>query len=469
MKRNLAYTALPSLVLLLITGPTGAAIKHEPSRNLTPIPLKTKLSRAEFAKAMAKVDRGQTKAQVLKLIGPPDDIWPGNDSRLYVEYGQDEVWCYGSRKHHGFPNLGRVDFKDGVVMYVDGNEGTPPSPSVVSEEDLVKALEILNPRPYFECFRDGGPHTDPQMLIKCANMLMDLGRTKALAVLCESDRLRPSYDPFWLVRVAFTSEKPGGVFTRPGLGMMSPEPPKDLSTWPTCPVAIVDDLPISFFKGSMGSGLPESFSEYADRCSKEWVLKTKHLRPPDDPFSIYRKFQGPVAVLARGNGKTSVINSLVNLVHTAYFPVNNKSTEEYMLEDADLDRFHREFLALGGHWDVKRQEYVRKDGSTLKNKDDQYRPSLFKFKDIAGHVVEVVYYRNNPFQVWYGMFCLGGGPEIEMATGLVEDALSGKQVFKTHVSTSGGVGYNFEFKAGRKLRFVVLYDGKRYESPVFTP
>src|SRR5262249_58913043 len=68
-----------------------------------------RLSREQFARAMATVERGTSKEKLLALLGPPDDIctrsdppYPGRNPRL------KEFWCYGTNGHLTFPTLGCV-------------------------------------------------------------------------------------------------------------------------------------------------------------------------------------------------------------------------------------------------------------------------------------------------------------------------------------------------------------------------
>src|SRR5262249_29503608 len=94
---------------------------------------------------------------------------------------------------------------------------------------------------------------------------------------------------FWLVRVLFTSSRPGGGFRVPAIGAIEPPPPKDPSAWPTFPILVIDDVPLSLYRGVTLFGLAEPFGMYVRDESKFWTINPHRLRPPDDPFLTYEK------------------------------------------------------------------------------------------------------------------------------------------------------------------------------------
>ena len=317
---------------------------------------------------MARVGDGLSQNEVKRLLGPPDDVWPPNDSENYVMAG-DTAWCYGTNGHHTLPTLGYVMFRDWKVLYAHGGYGEPPSSRIIGEDELVASMRRLY-RP-----RDASlsSQLDTLRLLQSANVLISLGREKALAVLGEYSRVG-SDGPwggdwlFWLVHVAFQSKLPGGVFPVP---MIAVDPPKDLRLWPAYPLLLVDDVPFCVPRQINLGGHPEEFGSYLYKHGKEWAIRTAPLRPPDDPFLSYEKLirsatwqqgrdYGPGwdAGFIEGIDRDTAFGQVIALVRTVYRPVIVS-----WARSEDFEKDHREFLALGCRWDDSRQMYVRKDGT----------------------------------------------------------------------------------------------------------
>jgi hypothetical protein len=353
-----------ALLALLAIAPFGADV---PARQ----------SRATFAHAMAQVKDYWTMAQVKRLLGPPDDVWPPNDAPQYVMAG-DEAWCYGTNGHHTMPTLGYVMFREGKVLYANGGGGKPPSPKVITETELVDAMRRMY-RPLDQAMRS---NSDPLQLIRVANLLIPKGREKALAVLGEYDRLHPDgfdHDDwlFWLVRVMFTSNRPGGAFSVPAIGIADPPTPAGLLEWPTFPVLMMDDVPFCIYTMGALGGFPEPFGWYLQEHQGEWTIRQTRLHPPDDPFLSYKKLVAssawpfprlsPTQTPSRGvsaEGEGPALDRVIELVRTAYRP-HRVRLPGVPADPLDYDTYHAEFLALGCRWDEASQMYVRKDGVVL--------------------------------------------------------------------------------------------------------
>ncbi len=448
-------------------------------------PVPARASRAAFTHAIRIVKRGWSRTQVRRLLGRPDDVWPQNDSINYVMYG-DETWCYGTNGHHTFPTLGRVTFRDGKVLTVAGGWGEPPPVKVIGESELTEAMRKMYRRPNRNMM---WLDSDSQRLIQVANLLIPKGQAKALAILGEYGRTnlgdRDSDWLFWLVRVLFTSKRPGGVFPIPSIGVISPLPPKDLRKWPTYPVAIVDDVPVVFVRGVELAGKTKPFALYMREHMKEWTLRKTTLTPPDDPFPTYRKLKAAHA--------ETPLKAFLGLVRSAYRPRNLE--ESARVQGTDYDRHHKAFLALGCRWDVQRQMYVRRNGSVLPDQADEVLQTQYRFQGVPRLDIAVTYSRRTPKSVDVQTICEETrrgkvGPAILVA----EDPESGAELHymaindpdvpppwettrekimarAPHPSQPGGIGtgFGFDLNAGRRVRFVILFGGKRYVSPKFVP
>lgn len=449
---------------------------------------------------MTQVQVDWAEGNVKALLGQPDDFWPPNDSRQYVMAG-DSAWCYGTNGHHTLPTLGYIVFRRGKVLYTVGG-GEPPSTKVVGESELVDALRRMY-RPPNQGMWTG---SDPQRQIQVANLLIPKGRDKALAILEEYSRLARNSPGdewlFWLVRVLFTSSRPGGVFPVPAIGGIIPAPPKDPRRWPTHPVLVVDDIPVCLFRGAMLGGFPEPFGWYLRDHRKEWTIRTKPLTPPDDPFPSFVKLiasqtwpfpKGDPHRASYTEDEAAALREILTLVRTAYRP-NGDGDVAYMT-GLNLDRYHKAFLALGGHWDAVKQMYVRKDGSALQDPRTDFPQYQYTFANISRLRVAVTFSRTASHNLDYDVSCEElGKSKIANAIMVVEDPGSGAELYWTgvndpssaaswettaqkllarppHKPAEGGrsVSSGFPFESGRRIRFVIRFQGKRYVSPAFKP
>jgi len=296
-------------------------------------------SRIAFYAAISKVKEGWTKAQVSNILGEPDDIWLGNDSINYVNYGH-EKWCYGTSGHHTFPTLGTITFEGNSVQFKSMGAAAPDPASPVDEAELRAAMTMMHPerRDVYDDYNSN----DSQHLIKVANMLIGKGQTKALAILREYSRVDgDGTDGIWLrwlARIAFTTNAINGWDY---YGPKSRE-------WPLYPVLIAHGVPICVFRLGQFTGKREPFYYDFMRHHKEWTLRKQPIIPPDDPFPAYKTLK--VSSIWKQCGRDEedrehvVLREILTLVKSAYKPI---LSNQRVLSDQDYDRLHKEFLALG--------------------------------------------------------------------------------------------------------------------------
>jgi hypothetical protein len=133
-----------------------------------------------------------------------------------------------------------------------------------------------------------------------------------------------------------------GYMPIPGLGSITPEPPKDLSTFPRFPFVLVDDVPLDLTTGIFLAGFAEQPSMHFDELLKTCSLRGSALHPTDRPWEVLDDVQKlPAWVFgktyesaydsgdqrkaqAKGpdadSGKGLVQRQLLRLVRTAYAP-----------------------------------------------------------------------------------------------------------------------------------------------------
>jgi hypothetical protein len=312
--------------------------------------------RRAFVARMATIHEGDPHERVERLLGRPDDVRKAPDP---VPYPTDEIWCYGGDGHLSLPTLGEVCFRNGRVEWTAGGSGVPPSPAVISETELRSGLRYL----YL-----GAPHgvtNDPLHLIRVANYLQPLGKTRALAVVEEYGRVCDlTVDETWLfllLRTLFEVPQPPGYMPALHIGALFPPAPNDPLRWPRYPIVIVDDIPFSFLFGVAVGEFPAHIGDHVAYFRAHGRMRANLLTPPDDPFVAYdRLLEHAPGAISSDEGRT--FRQVLALVRTAYDPPEAQQIVASE-QPKDYARYHREYLATVAHWDARLQIYVRRDGS----------------------------------------------------------------------------------------------------------
>ena len=456
-------------------------------------------SRQEFSDAIGKidgraVDEGQwTKTKIRALLGQPDDIWISTDPKKYINMPDGEVWCYGTNGHHTLPTLGSVTFRGDKVLFANYSP-KPPSPSLISEEELRRSMRQIHRFSSREGADDepSDLFEDPLHLIQSANAIIPLGTVKALAVLRESDRIVPGWSEggdflFWLVRTAFRGKKPGYVFPVPMIGAMSPVHPKVLSKWPTYPLVNIANFPFLIYYGATLAGHPEPFDMYAETNAKNWEVLDKKLIPPNDPFPLYKEVL-QTKVMPFGDREKGVIRStILRSVRNAIKP----SRDDW--DESRFESVHKEFLRLKAHWDYRLEIYVRGDGSFDKDQSNEYRQTTFSFPNLRDLTVSVTFSRDgessidlatNVGEVVGKMIPPAVLEVVDKDTAKVlavhlinssesssEESRSKMLSRKPYKSISGGMGMGtgFSLPVGHHILFKLYFGGKIYQSKDYVP
>jgi hypothetical protein len=212
-----------------------AAVRESPFRD-----------RRAFAAKIRLVRVDDSKQDVVRLLGRPDDRLSGRDVRFM---DADEVWGYGTAGHRSLATLGRVQFKGGRVSGVVGDYSCLQRPVAVDEGLMRKALRLM----------EGGAsrsesYHDPLHLIRVVNYLQPLGKQKALAIISELVRIDSESSASWLfllLRALFQVPNPPGHMPAVFMGWGSLKPPSDPRKFPRFPALIVDNVPLSLY--SQGS------------------------------------------------------------------------------------------------------------------------------------------------------------------------------------------------------------------------
>ena len=88
--------------------------------------------RRTFAGALATIRPGMTEREVLRVLGPSDDVRTQTDPGGLRTADTSKVLRYGTTGHLSCATLGQVYMNSaGRVRYVFGGRGTPPAPELI--------------------------------------------------------------------------------------------------------------------------------------------------------------------------------------------------------------------------------------------------------------------------------------------------------------------------------------------------
>ena len=186
--------------------------------------------RRTFAGALATIRPGMTEREVLRVLGPSDDVRTETDPGGLRTADTSKVLRYGTTGHLSCATLGQVFMnRAGRVRYVFGGRGTPRAPELLKEPELTRLLTLLHD---VGSYRNGYEY-NPLPLIRAVNALHAAGRERALAVIGEYLRISSSLDDparegmFLVMRTLFDAGPEARGMPRMQVGVPSPPEPKD--------------------------------------------------------------------------------------------------------------------------------------------------------------------------------------------------------------------------------------------------
>ncbi len=348
-------------------------------------------SRAEFARALARIKENTPQSEVLAMLCQPDDVRtqfdPGGISRVQTK----EVWCYGTTGHLCFPTLGCVYIDgSGRTQEVIGGQGRPPKSGLFTEDELRNLLRLLDTTPKLE-----GDSYDPLPVIQIVNTLQSLGREKALAAIGEYLRVSEPWSDrgsSLVFRVLF--DLPDDIDRTKGwiIGVPEPPGPKNPHQIPRFPIVLVDDVPLMLVEGyTIGSylslkGNPTPVERDLEFFRRNGHFRSKALVPSNDPLGalmhlvestqwIYAdsKLAEP-GVFSFGDTETNkreksmLMEQLLRLIDSVY----RLPTDAYgdrLPSGASLEPAWKKIVAnvssLKIEWDLQKNIFVFQDGSQL--------------------------------------------------------------------------------------------------------
>jgi hypothetical protein len=456
-------------------------------------------TRHEFAKAVGKVRLTMSHADVVALLGRPDDIRTERDDGISTA-GTKEIWRYGTSGHLTTATLGQVYFdRADQVQYVFG-KGNPPPDGMFEERDLRVLLDALGQVPSY----NSAWEYNPRKVIRAVNLLQPLGKEKALAAIDEFLRVTSGWHDqgrdgvFLVLRTLFDVPDDPGYMPRMGVGAPSPEEPKDQKLLPRFPIALEGDIPLLVVEGYMLGGAPEHPRSHVDYFRIKGRVRAKPLAPSDQPFKELEKFAKSPRWIYDGSdrfhdekrGRQFLGEQLLRLMDTVYRVEQGDFGELLRFDDNEEARGKKVVegaLNLKIRWDSKTQKYTLLDGKSLPEREPKnYRRERWRPK-VAGLDIEVFLQRAGPryVSIWVSeTYEVGrGAPRAVVQVvdvkakdkPIVDIEAGGSADLDLPVEIEKGTGgarstwKPFELTEGGEVQVQLVVAGKSHFSPIFKP
>jgi hypothetical protein len=470
--------------------------------------------RRTFAEAMSKIHKGMREAEVIALVGQPDDVATDKDWRGRISHVQ-RIWRYGASGHMKMATLGQVCLdEDRRVKYLSGR-GTPPREGLFTERELRRLLEALNDLPPLS-----GNHYNPRPVIRAVNLLQPLGKEGALAAIDEYLRVAFEFTDhdaregvFLVLRTLFDVPTVQTVFpynrdSTPGymppmlVGAGWPGEPNDKKLLPRFPIAIEGDIPFFLVEGYTLGGLPEPPESHVDYFRKFGTVRAKPLSPTAKPVEALAAFEKSPRWYFRNEldldqRERILLGNQVMLLLDTVYQVEPDSLGNFIGYESEV-RNRRVLLQaskLAIHWDTKESKYTLLDGTSLQPPDPNRYQVQFWTPKIAGLKIEFTVKRDSRKYVGLGLeqiYEIGKpGPRAVVRVinvkspkkALYEFQLDGepelpanvppeiRQAMKSATGTTGSraTGATVELVEGEEIRAILIIGEKSFPSPVFKP
>jgi len=461
-------------------------------------------SRHEFATAMNKVKVGMSEAEVVALLGRPDDmrterdpggVEPRTDPIAFFNCKTKEVWRYGASGHLTTALLGQVYIdKDGVVEHVFG-KNTPPPKRMFAERELRSLLDALGHVPSY----NSGWEYNPRNVIKAVNLLQPLGKVKALAAIDEFLRVTSHLHDerregmFLVLRTLFevpdsrstlfSAPKNRGYMQPMQVGGSRPKAPDDPKLLPRFPISIEGDIPFLLVRDFSSSLDPEQPESHVAYFRKNGQIRAEPLAPSNRPFRALESFaksprwiySEPDGFDGDDDGQLFLGVQLLKLLESVYRfdPDYDKG-----LSDAEADRAVGTIFAKAAdleiHWDSSAHKYTFVDGTSLPEPEHKHYFREIWRPMVVGLDVELILERVGPGDVSArvkGTHSAGEPAPIAVLQVFEPDAEDVVLVrFSVGGSTRATATRNrFRLKEGRQVQVRLAVGKESQLSPIFKP
>jgi hypothetical protein len=457
----------------------SCALANPPARN-----------RRAFAAAMSKVHEGMSQAEVIALIGKPDDVTTQKDWNVsFVGMSVREIWRYGAAGPMHVATLGQIDISAaGRVAEVFG-QGAPPPEGMFTEPELTKLFQVLYD---LRGLRQG---YNPRLIIRAVNALWPIGKEKALTAVAEYLRvsnggtdddtqgslilvMRTLFEVPTVPTTFYENDEPHPP------GVMLPHPhwwdhsvAKQL---PRLPIMLEGDIP--FLLQSLATeGQPLMHVDY---FRKYGTLRAKPLVPTNKPIAAVQKLiESPPlwdpeanrgANLKIGEMERYLFDQALRLLDTVdrrepddvkgYLKSCRPDAIETLALAAENRKILDEASKLPIRWDAQKSLYTRLDGTLIPPFDETLHPSLSWNPAVPKFKGELLIKRLNR---WYlDLTSLSDERSPIDRTRVFDVKNKNKPLAEFDDSPNGGT---VRLDEGHEIQLELTVGKTTYRSPVFKP
>ncbi|HEY2413596.1 MAG TPA: hypothetical protein VGI40_15205 [Pirellulaceae bacterium] len=445
-------------------------------------------SRKDFAAAMSRVTEGMLEAEVLSLLGKPDDVRSEHDAGGVRTARTREIWRYGTSGHLTPATLGKVYIdKQGQAQYIYG-KGEPRADESLVEEELRRLLRILAQVPSY----NAGVGYNPLKVVQAVNALQPLGKKRALSVIDEHLRVTSYFDDdsregvFLVLRVLFDVPSPPGYMPEMRVGATEPPAQEDKTLLPRFPISLEDDIPFMLVAGYWGAGEPEPPENHLDYFREHGTIRTRPLSPSATPFATLDVLAKSKRWLSRNQdiltsderGRQQILEQILRMLDSVYrlefYRIGPAQSSELLPwcedEEAKRQQILAKALALKIRWDATKDDYTFLDGTTLPpRKIVHYRRETWK-PEISGLKVEGAIERRNPLWVEVSLGARFATEKIQRP--FTARAFRTSQPNQTLATFDHRAQLAYDIlrvNEGEELQFEFKIDGQTLLSPKFKP
>jgi hypothetical protein len=364
-------------------------------------------NRRAFAEAMSKVHEGMSHAEIIALVGKPDDVTTQRDWQVAFADVR-EIWRYGAAGPMQVATLGQIEINGaGRVAQVFG-QGAPPPDGMFTEPELTTLLQVLY---HLNELHDLRRAYNPRLIIRAVNMLQPLGKERALAAVAEYVRVSNEDTDFHaseslilVLRTLFEVPTVPTTFyenDKPQLpGVMLPHSdrsePSVAKQLPRLPIMIAGDIP--FFldgRANFASGPGPQPLMHVDYFRKYGTIRAKPLAPTNKPMAaIERLIESPPLWKPQmgtdhkiGEMERGLYDQALRFLDT----VDRREPDEDLgylkycccanaKEEKALEVENRKIVdeasKLAVRWDAEKSLYTRLDGTFIPPFDETLHPLL---------------------------------------------------------------------------------------------
>ncbi len=319
---------------------------------------------------MSQVTPGMSEDDVIARVGKPDQMRSISEPGSGLPSNAPLLWCWGTSGPGTPPTLGAVSFTSARRVHsVRGGQGSPPDPSLLSEEQVRFLIPILDRVPSYQNWMT----YDSRRVILAVNALHPLGKAAALAALKEYLRVTPfrwyADGPdgvFLVLRCLFDVPETPGYLPRMKVGV-SDEEPGDPSLFPRFPISLVGDIPILLSKGYSGGGREESPLQHLAWYESHGVFRAAPLRPTVRPLEALDAIEAAIGRVPAGDRRRPDLayatRQVFRLLSTVVRPNPGLRPDALRRQGAEIAR-------LDIRWNDLANRYTFADQSVLPEEPD---------------------------------------------------------------------------------------------------